>query len=105
MQSSVLFLVASNGLKFLESCSVPYAVTQLVLDQLLHAANLPAAVVTAITAYLNNTYPSAAAYQADLQKVLSPSDYNLYNGTILAYSADFQMVVQGFQFDLSPYLW
>ncbi|HXA50958.1 MAG TPA: hypothetical protein VNV86_11660 [Candidatus Acidoferrum sp.] len=105
MQSSVLFLVASNGLKFLESCSVPYVVTQLVLDQLLKVANLPAAVVAALDGFLNNTYASAAAYQADLQKVLSASDYKLYNGTILAYSADFQLVVQGFQFDLSPYLW
>jgi hypothetical protein len=105
LQSNVLFLVASNGAKFLNSCSVPYVVTQLVVDQLGSQANLPPEVVSGVAKLINNTYPSVAAYQAALVPIIGSDNYKQYGPTILAYSTDFQMVVQGFQFDLSPYLW
>jgi hypothetical protein len=105
LQSNVLFLVASNGAKFLNACSIPYVVTQLVLDELLKQANLPQSVITALGPLVNNTYASVASFQTALEGVLSSGDYQQYGATIISYCADFQFVVQGFQFDLSPYLW
>ncbi|MCU1233616.1 MAG: hemagglutinin protein, partial [Candidatus Solibacter sp.] len=104
LQSNVVFLVASSGSDFLKCCSVPYVVTQLVLDELAKQANIPQATIAKLNPLLNNSY-TGAAFLSALQALLSADEFKQYGQTIAEYSAAFQFVVQGFEFDMSPYLW
>jgi hypothetical protein len=103
--SNQVFLVISAGPKLLGSCSVPYILTSLILESLNRTANVPVNVTDKLKPLLNQTFVSVPAFQNAVKNVLTEPEYREFGNVITSYAADFKLTIEGFEFDLSPYVW
>jgi hypothetical protein len=103
--SNQVFLVISAGPKFLGSCSVPYILTALILESLNQTANVPVNVTDKLKPLLNKTFVSVPAFQSAVKNLLTDPEYREFVSAITSYAADFKLTIEGFEFDLSPYVW
>ena len=106
LQSNQLFLVISDAKKFLSCCSVPYVFTQAVSDALAETAQVPADVMAQLQPLIGTPpFTSREAFVGAVQPLISADAFAKYGDTIVEYAAKFELVIQGYTFDLSPYRW
>lgn len=111
-QSNKLFLVVSDATTFTQYCSIPYQLTQGVLNDLAGQNKLSQDACTKLASLLtpgpppgpSPLYATAAAFQTAVQGVLTPAEYTAYEEILTLY-AGFACPLAGWTFDLTPDTW
>lgn len=98
----------------------PYVLTGQILDQLETMVGVPQTAITALQGIAGTSYGTLTEFQSAVQSRLSASDFQNWSSIIILYGArgyaassaaiitfvaNFKVVIQGFEFNLSPYDW
>jgi hypothetical protein len=98
----------------------PYMLTTQILDELGTMAGVPQTVITALQEIAGTSFGALGEFQTAVQTRLSASDFQNWGSIIILYGvrgyasssaavitfvANFKVVIQGFEFNLSPYSW
>lgn len=105
LQSNQLFLVVTSTGAMMTNAAIPYSLTAARLDILAKVAKLDAAVITALGALKDQSWPDEASFDTALQGVLTAAQYTANHAVILSYTGDFSVFVADWEFDLSPWRW
>ena len=102
------------------SSNAPYVLTDQILDQLGTMAGVPQTAIATLQDIAGTSFGTLAEFQSAVQSRLSASDFQNWGSIIILYGArgyagssaavitfvaNFKVVIQGFEFNLSPYIW
>lgn len=98
----------------------PYVLTDQILDQLATMVGVPQTAIAALQDIAGTSFGTLGQFQSAVQSRLSASDFQIWGSIIILYGAqgyaassaailtfvaNFKVVIQGFEFSLSPYDW
>ena len=102
------------------SSNPPYVLTDQGLDQLANMVGAPPTAIAALQDIAGTSFATLAEFQSAVQTRLSASDFQTWgsiiilygasgyeasSASVITYVANFKVVIQGFEFSLSPYDW
>ena len=107
LQTNQMFAVVSSSAKLLENADIPnYKLTVQSWTDLEQSQSpvVPADIIQQLKPLQDQLFTSLAAYQAALQSKLGDR-YQTYAAILIQVGASFNVTIQSWRFDLSPYFW
>ncbi|HZM85120.1 MAG TPA: hypothetical protein VFF31_01065 [Blastocatellia bacterium] len=117
--ASYLKDVATQLVSYVSS-NPPYVLTDQILNQLATMVGVPQTAINALQDIAGTSFATLGEFQSAIQSRLSASDFQNWGSIIILYGArgyaassaaiisfvaNFKVVIQGFEFNLSPYDW